>query len=87
MAVGHHDSVDLDLHVAAAAQDVDAAVRVARVDDHLLVLLEPVVHRGPVDAQVVADRLDGRVGVLPGGVDAFLAAGLDREVVGLAAAR
>ena len=45
MAVGHHDSVDLDLHVTAAAQDVDSAVGIAWMDDDLLVLLEPVVHR------------------------------------------
>ncbi len=86
MAVGHHDPVHLDLDVAAAAQDVDPAVGVTRVDDDLLVLLEPVVHGRPVDAQMVTDRLDGGVRVLPGGVDPLLAAGLDREVVSLASA-
>src|SRR5947207_535333 len=47
------------------------------------VLLEPGVDRLPVEADVPADLLEGRLRVLPGRVHQFLAAGLDRVVDGV----
>jgi len=37
-----------------AVQDVDACIRVVRVDKDLLVLLEPPVHGVPVEANQIA---------------------------------
>ena len=42
------------------AQHVDAVVRVARMDEHLLVLLVPVVHPVPVERDQVLDRRRAR---------------------------
>src|SRR5262249_40012550 len=80
-------AVHLDLDVPRAVQDVDALVRVVRVDEDLLVLLEPSVHRVPVEANQAAQLLDRRLRVVPGGVLDLAAAALDRELERLAPAR
>jgi hypothetical protein len=85
--VGEHHTVELDLHMARRRQDVDARVRAARVDDHFLVLFEPRVHRGPIEADRVAQFLERRIGVLPCRVLALDVVDLHREVSSVTAAR
>ena len=87
MGVGDRDAVHLDLHVTRAVQDVDPRVRVVGVDEDLLVLLEPAVHRVPVEADQAAQLFDRRLRVVPRGVLGLPVAALDREVLGLAPAR
>ena len=48
--LGQHDAVELDPHDARGTKGVDPGVGVARMDEDLLVLLEPVVHGLPVEA-------------------------------------
>ena len=55
--------------------------------EDLLVLLEPGVHRVPVEADVVAELLDRRVGVVPCGGRARPAAGAHVEGAAVAPAR
>ena len=55
---GDHDAVDLDANRTRARQHVDAGVRVARVDAHFLVLLEPVIERAPGERDQLAQLLE-----------------------------
>jgi hypothetical protein len=57
-AVRHGDAVELDTDMPGALQHVNARVRVARVDVHLLVFFEPRVHRVPVEPHVIDDPAD-----------------------------
>src|SRR5262245_51365091 len=70
-----------------AVQDVDALVRVAWVDEDLLVLLEPSVHGIPFKADQIAQLFDRRLRVVPGGVLDLAVAALDSKLVGVAPAR
>src|SRR5215470_9445686 len=81
--IGDLYAIYLDLHQTRAVQDVDPRVRVVWVDEDLLVLLKPTVHGVPLEADQVAQLLDRRLRVVPGGVLDFSAATLDGEVVGL----
>src|SRR5438270_11088755 len=56
--LGDRDPLDLDSYMPGAGQDVHPGVRVARVGEDLLVLLEPGVHRVPVEADHVAQLFD-----------------------------
>ncbi len=82
-------AVEPHADVARAAQDVDAMMRVARVDEDLLVLLEPGVHRVPAERDVPADALPAgrRALVAPGVVDGLALADAHRPVRRLAARR
>jgi hypothetical protein len=64
--IGQHHPVELDAHPAVRAQRVDPRVRVTRVHEHLLVLLEPGVQRGPLEADGALQALDRRIGDQPG---------------------
>jgi len=82
-ALGDGDAVDLDADVARAGEHVDARVRIARVREHLLVLLEPGVHRAPVEPDRVAQL--GNRGVLE--ADRRAPDALDAEGPAVTAAR
>src|SRR5918992_571937 len=56
--LGEHDSLELNANPAGRADRVDARVRVARVDENLLVLFVPGIERRPVDAHHARERLD-----------------------------
>ena len=73
--------------MSTARKGVDPRVRVTRMDDHLFVLFEPRIHRLPVEAHEIADRLERRLGVAPRAVDRFRRPALDGEVVRVATAR
>ena len=80
LAAGDH------LHLAAARQDVDAHEGIAGVDEHLLVLFEPVVQAVPVEGEMAGDGgafVEGRL-VAPGGVAGLAPAGTDRVIAGMA---
>ena len=57
------------------------------VGEDLFVLLEPRVHRGPVEADVIAQLLDRRLAELPRGIDALVAVDAHGEVDRVTAAR
>jgi hypothetical protein len=53
--LGDDGAADADAHSSGAPQDVDAGVRVAGVDEDLIVLLEHAVHRVPVEGDESGD--------------------------------
>jgi hypothetical protein len=57
--IGHRDPADDNANVPRALQDVNAGVRIARMNVDLLVLLGASVHRRPMEADVAADFVDG----------------------------
>src|SRR5205823_3789990 len=69
VALGDDDVVDQDAEPARARQRVDAVKRIARVDEDLLVLLEPRIHAVEVEGEVAARvrRAGLRVDVPPRG--------------------
>ena len=85
-ALGQHLAVERDPDVARGRDDVDPVVGVARVDEHLLVLLEPLIHPVPVERDQVPDRLGAgeRLRVVPGAGLDDLVADPDRVVGRLA---
>ena len=54
--VREHLAVEPTPARGASCEDVDAVVRVARVDDRRLVLLEPLVERVQVEGEVARER-------------------------------
>ena len=56
--LGQDDALGLDAHGAGRAQGVDPGVGVARVDEDLLVLLEPGVEGRPFEADGVVEPFD-----------------------------
>jgi hypothetical protein len=52
----HCNSVDLHAHVPRAVQRVDPCVRVSRMNEDLLILLEPRIHLIPVKGEVALQR-------------------------------
>ena len=63
--VGDRRPADLHPHMTRAGEDVHARVRAARVGEDLLVLLEPGVHRVPVEPDHLAQLLDRGVPIAP----------------------
>jgi hypothetical protein len=63
-------AADAHTYVTGRRDDVDPMVRVAGVDEDQLVLLEPLVHRVPVEGGMAGERRSAadRLGVVPGGV-------------------
>ncbi len=61
--LGQQHPVKLDAHAARGAQRVDAGVGVSRVDEDLLVLLEPGVECVPVEASGAGETLERVLGV------------------------
>ena len=53
-----HLAGDEHTEVAGAGQDVDAGVWAPGMDEDLLVLLEPRIHRLPIKSDVVAQLLE-----------------------------
>src|SRR5215469_3984936 len=82
-SVGDLHAIYLDFDMPGAVQDVDPRVRVVWVDENLLVLLKPSVHGVPLEADQVAQLLDRRLRVVPGGILDLAATTLDGEVVGV----
>ena len=56
--LGEDDALGLHPHAPGRAQRVDAGVGVPGVDEDLLVLLEPGIEGGPVEADRVVQSLD-----------------------------
>ena len=81
--IGDRDAVDLHHDMARTAQRVDALVRIAGVNEDLFVLLEPGVHRLPLEADRVTELGDRRQRVLPGSLACLRPSRLDRPETGL----
>src|SRR3954471_4911091 len=84
--LGDRLAVDLHPHVPGAREDVHARVGVARVGEDFLVLLEPGIHRIPVEADRLAELLDRRLLVTQGGAGGLFGAGAPGVGGGVAAA-
>jgi len=80
--LGNRLAAENDFDRPRRGDDIDPFVRVARVDEDLLVLLVPVIDLVPVERDEITDRSDFvvRVWVAPHGILGYPLAGPDRPV-------
>src|SRR5207249_2235621 len=83
VGLGHDHAPDDDLDMPRAVEHVYPVVRVARMDEDLVIFLEPSVHLGPVERDVILEIVSLRLEVSPGGLLRDAIADLDGEEAGV----